>query len=73
VPTFGPRMVCTNCGIVGAHARVRAARRSYVSRPRKARSTLALPGRLRTDQVVTDHALAPAFAPRGARVFGARR
>jgi hypothetical protein len=46
-------------------ARVRAARRSYMSRPRKARSTLAVPGRLRTDQVVTDHALAPAFAPRG--------
>ena len=21
VPAFGPRMVCTSCGIVGAHAR----------------------------------------------------
>jgi hypothetical protein len=21
VPTFGPRMVCTNCGIIGADAR----------------------------------------------------
>jgi hypothetical protein len=21
VPAFGPRMVCTNCGIIGAHAR----------------------------------------------------
>jgi hypothetical protein len=22
VPTFGPRMVCTNCGIIGADARL---------------------------------------------------